>query len=204
VIRQPVADETLPTPEATGFAVPELPLAINLANLEIELARFGPTVFGLESELAMQGRLRLEGGSLDTALEIQRLDGPGGQLSLTAQYANETQIIDLDLALSEPQDGVVANLLDIQGRPPIDLTIAGAGPISELDIELTLDADAERVLTGLADAAPAGRGPVLQYRARRPDRPPRPGAVPRLLRRRHGASGTGPHPRRRRPFARHA
>ncbi|WP_246734876.1 translocation/assembly module TamB domain-containing protein [Chelativorans sp. ZYF759] len=150
VIRQPVADETLPTPEATGFAVPELPLAINLANLEIELARFGPTVFGLESELAMQGRLRLEGGSLDTALEIQRLDGPGGQLSLTAQYANETQIIDLDLALSEPQDGVVANLLDIQGRPPIDLTIAGAGPISELDIELTLDADAERVLTGLA------------------------------------------------------
>jgi translocation and assembly module TamB len=150
VIRQPVADETLPTPEATGFAVPELPLAINLANLEIELARFGPTVFGLESELALQGRLRLEDGSLDTALEIQRLDGPGGQLSLTAVYANETQILDLDLALSEPQDGVVANLLDIEGRPPIDLTIAGAGPISELDVELTLDADAERVLTGLA------------------------------------------------------
>lgn len=150
VIRQPVADATLPTPEATGFGVPELPLAINLANLEIELARFGPTVFGLESELTLQGRLRLEGGSLDTALEIQRLDGPGGQLSLTAQYANETQVLDLDLALSEPQDGVVANLLDIEGRPPIDLTIAGAGPISELDVELTLDADAERVLTGLA------------------------------------------------------
>lgn len=150
VIRQPVADESLPAPEATGFTVPELPLAINLDNLEVALARFGPTVFGLESELALQGRLRLEDGSLDTALEIQRLDGPGGQLSLTAQYANETQILDLDLALSEPQDGVVANLLDIQGRPPIDLTIAGTGPISELDIELTLDADAERVLTGLA------------------------------------------------------
>src|SRR5690606_5610412 len=36
------------------------------------------------------------------------------------------------------------------GRPPIELTIAGAGPVSELDIDLTLDADAERVLTGLA------------------------------------------------------
>lgn len=150
VIRQPVADASLPTPEATGFSIPELPLAINLDNLEVALARFGPTVFGLESELAMQGRLRLEDGSLDTALDIQRLDGPGGQLSLVAQYANDTQILDLDLALSEPADGVVASVLDIDGRPPIELTIAGAGPVSELDIDLTLDADAERVLTGLA------------------------------------------------------
>jgi translocation and assembly module TamB len=164
VVRQPVPTEELPSPEARTFAVPDLPLAINLENLEIELARFGPTVFGLESELSMQGRLRLEDGSLDTALEIVRLDGPGGQLSLAAQYSNETEILDLDFALSEPENGVVATLLDIQGRPPIDLTIAGAGPIAALDIELTLDADQERVLTGIATLRRQVEGLAFQTR----------------------------------------
>jgi translocation and assembly module TamB len=148
VIRQPVPAEGLPQPEARAFALPELPLAIQLDHIEVPLARFGATVFGLESELSLQGRLLLDHGTLDTALDIVRLDGPGGQLSLAATYSNETEILQLDLALSEPEDGVVANLLNIEGRPPIDLRVAGAGPISELDIELALDADQERVLTG--------------------------------------------------------
>lgn len=150
VVRQPLPEEGLPPPESSGFSVPELPIAINLESLEIARAVFGPTVFGLASELSLTGSLSLEGGSLDTALDIQRLDGPGGQLSLDLAYANATEQLDLALTLSEPEDGVVANLLDIEGRPPIDLAVNGSGPLGELDIELTLDADGERVLTGLA------------------------------------------------------
>src|SRR5690606_36049807 len=69
VLRRPIPDETLPAPEATGFQVPELPIAINLDTLEAPYIKFGPNVFGLESELSVAGRIRLEDGSLDTALD---------------------------------------------------------------------------------------------------------------------------------------
>ncbi|MDF1599839.1 translocation/assembly module TamB domain-containing protein [Mesorhizobium sp. YIM 152430] len=150
VIRRPVPEEGMPPPESSGFAVPELPVAINLESLEIPVATFGPAVFGLESELSLTGRLRLEDGSIDTALDVTRLDGPGGQLGLSFIYSNATEIVDLDLSLSEPENGIVANLLNIEGKPPVDLTLAGNGELDNLDVELTLDADDERILTGVA------------------------------------------------------
>lgn len=148
VIRRPLPDESLPAPETRSFQLPELPVAINLDALEVPRVSFGGDVFGLESEISITGRIRLEDGSLDTALEVTRLDGPGGQFSLTATYANATEKLDLDLSLSEPENGIVANLLKIDGRPPVALTVSGSGPLSGLDIALTLDAAGERILTG--------------------------------------------------------
>jgi translocation and assembly module TamB len=149
VVRKPIPDESLPAPESSSFQIPELPIAINLDALEVPSISFGQDVFGLESELSVAGRIRLEDGSLDTALDITRLDGPGGQFGLTATYANETEELDLDLKLSEPADGIVANALNIEGRPPVALEVTGAGPLSSLDVTLALDADGERVLSGI-------------------------------------------------------
>lgn len=148
MLRRPVPAEGLPSPEARSFEIPDLPLAIIIEALEVPRVTFGPDVFGVASELAVAGRMRLEGGSLDTALDIQRLDGPGGQFTLAATYDDATEVFDLDLTLSEPENGIVANLLNIEGRPPILLTLAGQGPLGELDLALTLDAADRRVLTG--------------------------------------------------------
>ncbi|PWV95353.1 autotransporter secretion inner membrane protein TamB [Hoeflea marina] len=150
VTRRPLPEEGLPSPEAAPFALPELPLAIELGNLNIARVTFGETVFGQAAELAVTGRLLFEDGSLDTALDMQRLDGSGGQLKLGATYANETGLLDLNLTLSEPENGVVANLLNVDGRPPIELALSGSGPVDDLDLALTLDAADERVLTGSA------------------------------------------------------
>jgi translocation and assembly module TamB len=148
VLRQPIPDESLPTPEASVFQIPELPIAVNLDALEVPSVSFGQTVFGLESEISVTGRLRLDGGSLDTALQVTRLDGPGGQLALSAVYDAGTETIDLDVNLSEPENGVVANLLNLDDRPPVELVLAGSGPLTELDVELALDAAGERILSG--------------------------------------------------------
>src|SRR5690606_32368654 len=43
-----------------------------------------------------------------------------------------------------------ANLLGIEGRPPVALAVTGSGPLSQIDIDLALDADGERVLSGEA------------------------------------------------------
>nr|WP_110749814.1 translocation/assembly module TamB domain-containing protein [Phyllobacterium leguminum] len=147
--RKPLPDESLPAPETSGFSLPELPLAINLDQLNIARLTFGKDVFGLASVVSAAGRLRLEDGSLDTALDIRRLDGPGGQLHLTAAYVKKTRNLDLNFKLAEPANGIVANLLEIEGRPPVDLTLAGSGPLDDIDLNLALDAAQKRVLTGL-------------------------------------------------------
>lgn len=149
VLRKPLPEEGLPPPEAGSFSLPELPLSITLGSLDVPRVTFGEGVFGLASEINVKGRLQLADGSLDTALDITRLDGPGGQLGLTATYANATQNLDLDFSLSEPADGLVANLLAIEGRPPVAVALKGSGPLSDLDLALTLDAASERILTGV-------------------------------------------------------
>lgn len=150
VTRRPLPPEGLPPPESTAFALPELPVSITLGELSVPRVSFGPTVFGLESVLGITGRVSLAEGALDTALDITRVDGPGGQLRLAATYSNETTVLGLDLALTEPADGIVANALNVEGRPPIALALQGNGPLSALDVNLTLDADNTRTVAGTA------------------------------------------------------
>lgn len=149
LIRTPLPDESLPTPEAGGFALPELPLAVLLGELNIERLKFGQPVFGLESEVALKGNLTLQDGSLQSLFDMNRLDGPGGTIKLKADYANADQKLDLDVRLSEPANGIAANLLNIEGKPPVELALSGAGKLDDLKIDLKLDADSQRILTGL-------------------------------------------------------
>jgi translocation and assembly module TamB len=148
ILRKPVPEEGMPAPEAGGFQLPELPLSVTLDQLEVPRITFGEGLFGLKSEIGVTGRLSLVSGSLDTALNVRRLDGPGGDLALTATYANASRELNLDLTLNEPANGMVANLLSVDGRPPMALALKGAGPLDALNLNLTLDADQQRVLTG--------------------------------------------------------
>lgn len=162
--RGPIADESLPSPESSPFQLPELPIAIILRELSVPKVTFGPTVFGLESELSIDGSLQLQSGELETDLQIARIDGPGGEMKLKASFSNATRALALDLSLSEPADGVVANLLNMEGKPPIDLAIKGEGPVDNLDVALSLDADAKRLVTGAVRLR--GRTEGLGFEAR--------------------------------------
>ncbi|KKC32851.1 hypothetical protein WH91_11730 [Devosia psychrophila] len=140
----------LPAPEASGFQVPEFPVAINLQELSIPKVTFGENVFGLGSEISLAGALTLEGGNLTTNLDIVRLDGPGGTLDLDVVYANAEKNINLNLALVEPENGVIANLLNIDGRPAVTLTLKGSGAVTDLRTDLQLQANGQTALSGVA------------------------------------------------------
>lgn len=160
-LRNPVPAEgaaDLPPPEAGGIAVPELPVAVILEKLDVPKVTFGASVFGLGSAISVSGNIRLEGGSLDTALAINRLDGPGGTLGIKVQYVRGDGSVDIGLDLVEPPDGIIANLLNIEGRPEVRLSLAGKGPISDLATQLTLDAGGIRALTGTANVQQAQAG----------------------------------------------
>ncbi|WDR04170.1 hypothetical protein PSQ19_09340 [Devosia algicola] len=119
----------LPPAEAGTLEVPQFPVAIILEELNVPKVRFGQSVFGLAAEVSLDGSLTLENGDLTTKLDIVRLDGPGGQLGLDVAYQKQDNAIDLGLDLTEPRDGVLSNLLNIEGRPAVepDYQWIGAG-----------------------------------------------------------------------------
>lgn len=137
-----------PNPEATALEVPELPVAVFLESLSAPRVTFGEQVFGLAAEVSLDGRLVLEGGSLDTNLAIVRRDGAGGSLDAAVRYGKADNQLDLDVQLLEPANGVLANLLELEGRPEVGLNIKGAGPVDDLTAELDFKAGGKTALSG--------------------------------------------------------
>ena len=148
----------LPPPEAGSLAILEFPVAIILQELSVPKVTFGENVFGLGSEISLAGAFSLDGGNLTTNLDIVRLDGPGGTLDLDVAYTKADNAIDLTLSLVEPEDGVIANLLNIENRPAVTLTLAGQGPVADLRTELVLQANGQTALGGVATITQQAEG----------------------------------------------
>ena len=157
-IPAPHAGPALPAPEAQGIAVPQLPVAVDIKHLAVPKISFGEQVFGLGSSIALEGKVKLEGGSLDAGLNIKRLDGPGGALDLAAKYDKDSTKLDLNLGIDEPKDGIIATLLNVEGRPDIRLDIKGSGPVGNLETQLSLAAGGKSVLAGKAEVAQQAKG----------------------------------------------
>lgn len=149
-IRTPLPDTTtkLPSPEAQGLSIPQFPVAIIISKLSVPKVTFGEAVFGLSSDISVAGSLSLAGGALDAKLDMKRLDGPRGNFKLALDYTPQDQVLAVDVQLAEPQNGVVANLLNIEGRPALALDVSGKGPIAGFNADLTFTADSQVILKG--------------------------------------------------------
>ncbi|KUF10986.1 translocation/assembly module TamB domain-containing protein [Pseudoponticoccus marisrubri] len=147
--RLPVAGpEPLPSPEARSpFSLPELPVSIRLADLTIERAELGAPLFGEAAVVTLSGAAELADGEGNAQLSIDRLD-EGGALTLDGAYSNASRVLGLDLSLTEPADGIVANALTLPGRPSLALSVEGEAPIDDFEARVRLDTDGQERLAG--------------------------------------------------------
>jgi translocation and assembly module TamB len=150
VSRLPVPDDAGPTPEATPFAVPDLPVSVLIERLQAGRVILGSSVIGQAAEMAVDGSLRIGEGELDTALAMQRLDGPGGSFALDAEFSNEGRQLATRIDFSEPSNGLVATLLNIPGRPAMEMKGQGSGPLADFAFDLDVLADGRPILAGSA------------------------------------------------------
>ena len=148
VARKPGTTTTddLPTPEAQPFSLPDLPVGITIDKLSVGRLSLAQPVAGIAADLTADGRLSLISGALDTKIEVERIDRPSDRIALTATYANDSRQIGLDLEVTEAEGGLVSQLLSIPGRPSVDLTVKGEGPVGDFAADIALATDgAERV-----------------------------------------------------------
>ncbi|MBL4767691.1 MAG: translocation/assembly module TamB domain-containing protein [Rhodobacteraceae bacterium] len=151
IARRPGATDSetdLPNPEVAPFELPELPVEIELAKIQIDRIELGKDLVGVAAVLDVTGALKLAEGSLDTRLAINRLDRDGDAAGIIAKFDNKTRHLALNLSLTETANGLISNTLHIPDRPSMQLSIKGEGPISAFTADVTLASDATPRLSG--------------------------------------------------------
>lgn len=132
---------------AEPFALPELPVSIDIGQLEAGSVTLGEAVLGERAELRVRGAMSLSGGQGQARLDIERLDRPDA-FRLDAAYDNETRVLALDADLREAAGGLVSRLLKLPGEPALELRIAGEGPVTDYTAQVSLDTDGQRRFGG--------------------------------------------------------
>jgi len=124
----PVSDEPI---------LPELPVRVIVDRFALQELTLGEPVLGTQAQLSAAGSAQLGNPSegLDLNFQAQRLDAPG-RLSIDLTYVPQTNRLALDLTHQEPAGGIAARLLDLPGLPPVDLKLAGQGPLSNFAARL--------------------------------------------------------------------
>ncbi|TGD43791.1 translocation and assembly module protein TamB [Pseudotabrizicola sediminis] len=149
VARAPLADESMANPEASGFALPDLPVSVNISSLAADRVVLGESLLGQPVEGSIQASVSLAGGEGAADLTITRTDsGPEGLIELSASYANATTRLSLDLNVVEEAGGIAATLLDLPGAPAVGLQINGAGPLNNFAAKVNLTSDNAQRLAG--------------------------------------------------------
>ena len=134
--------------EASGFALPELPVGISIDLIRANRVILGEPLFGAKAEVSLTGKMLLEGGEGNAELSIDRIDGRAGKLSLTGSYANATRKATLDLLVTEAKDGIAANLIGIPGVPSIEMAVHGTGIVDNFQTDIALSTDGAPRLSG--------------------------------------------------------
>ncbi|MDF1872864.1 translocation/assembly module TamB domain-containing protein [Vannielia sp.] len=145
--RGPVSDAP-PSPEATPFSIPSLPVSVDIAKLAVARAEFGAPVLGQASTVSLTGEAHLEGGGMDVSLALERQDGVEGEISLIARYAPESGEAAIDLVMQEAAGGIAATALSIPDAPALDVTLKGEGLVSDLTTRLSVASEGAERLGG--------------------------------------------------------
>ncbi len=144
----PLARDTPPAPEARSpFQLPELPVSLNLEQLDLREVVLGAPVATEDLVLRVTGNARLSGGDGNAELQVKRLD-KGGNLRLSGAYSNTSRVLTLDTSFEEPAGGLVARALGLEGEPAVALSLTGDAPIDDFQARLRLSTDGVERLAG--------------------------------------------------------
>ena len=158
ITRLPEASGDGPSPEASGFSLPDLPVSVSIDRVAAERIELGPEVLGQAVTGTLEASMQLADGEGQAKLDLIRTGGgPGGEITLDASYSNATRELGLTLVAEEEAKGIVVSLLDIPGAPSASLRVTGAGPIDDYTAQIALATDgAERLGGSVAVRAEEG------------------------------------------------
>ncbi|RDC75272.1 hypothetical protein DLJ49_00515 [Rhodovulum sp. 12E13] len=137
-----------PSAAASGFSLPELPVAVNIQNLAVERLTLGAPVLGEQAVFTAEGALRLEDGEGSANLALVRQGGTDDRIALAASFSNESRVLALDLEVREGEGGLIGTLAGLPGAPALALDVEGTGPLDDYTAEIDLATNGETRVAG--------------------------------------------------------
>lgn len=148
--RLPETEDTteIPSAEATEFALPDLPVSVNIELIELERILLGEPLLGAAAELGVQASARLDDDGAFLDLTANRVDAAQGTYIVNGSFARETSEISVQMELDEAAGGLAGRLMNLPGEPSIDLTVGGTGPLDDFTADITLATDGQERVAG--------------------------------------------------------
>ena len=160
------------TPLTDYFTVPHLPIGVVLDRLSIGRLALAPPVLGESLAATVEGKAQLAGETAGVSLDLHRTDGAAGTIGLALELAGSPPVLSLRLEATEPTGILLDRLLARSDRPPLELSVNGAGPLADWHGRISasagslarIDADASLAVmaqTRLALSGTAALAPML-------------------------------------------
>lgn len=142
--RTPLPSEQ-PAEQKTGSF--SLPIAVDIKKLAFNDIQLGEKLVGRAFQLTAEGNAKASSRDLAANIAVHRKDVPQAGIIADITYAPTDNILQLKANLSEPQGGILANLLALPGAPAVSLDIDGQGPLSDWSGHLQGAVDGNRILS---------------------------------------------------------
>lgn len=120
-----------------------LPLRLDIRAIDLPQILLDDSLAGGIARMSARASMIVDTAPvrIEADATLSRTDGTDGSLQARIVYHPEGDRLDLDLKGSEPGDGILVNLLGIEGRPRVDLLVSGSGPAAAWTGEATLAFD---------------------------------------------------------------
>ncbi|HEY8596471.1 MAG TPA: translocation/assembly module TamB domain-containing protein [Devosiaceae bacterium] len=143
--------------DAAAGGSPALPLAIDIARLDLPVVALGEQIAGGPATLSATGSVAAGGSPLriGTDINVTRADGRPGQLLAKITFQPGTEQLDLSVDMNEPAGGLLAHLLQLPGLPAVAIKAKGGGPLGDWAGNGSLSLDS-KVVTTLAATRKSG------------------------------------------------
>lgn len=147
--RLPEGDkDAVPSAEASGFSLPELPVSIDIKTFKIDDIVLGPTLLGEAVSLKIEASAFFDDERLETDIRAERIDQKLGRFLIKGKFEQVSEVLSVDMNVVEDASGIAARLLSLPGEPEIDLSIKGEGLLSDFVAQVELASGGEPRLKG--------------------------------------------------------
>lgn len=123
-----------PQPQTEPAGTFSLPVSVEVKEIDLPDIALGQALAGVGiAELAAKGSVSAQASPLAVAsdLSVSRRDGKEGSVAAKVHFAPADNRLDLDVKASEPQGGIIANLLGLPGQPAVAIALSGSGPLAD-------------------------------------------------------------------------
>ncbi|MGJ8585861.1 MAG: translocation/assembly module TamB domain-containing protein [Marinosulfonomonas sp.] len=139
--RPPETPGQAPSPEASVFSLPDLPVSVDIDKIAIGSLILDEPVLGEKFTATLDGTMKLEGGTGSADISLNRTDDKTGAIKLAGGFDNETRQLQLDLSVKEGAGGILSEKIGLPGDPSVDFEVTGDDPLSDFTGTLRLATD---------------------------------------------------------------